>query len=736
MRFYHPILIALALFYLVYNSYALFREEIPIRSVSEVTERAAEIRGSYSAPELIDLGYLDVTLPPYSADNTGKEDVTRILQQAMFDARDSQVVCYLPAGDYLVSDTLEGIVGVVQWDEWHYGDANPFEAEASFEYPTLLMGDTRGVGRARLILADHADGFDDEDNPKPVLYFWARAMQSLPPKEDPNNSQSNINFNQKIISLDIVLGDNPGAAGVRHRGAEGSTVEDVSVDATHAFAGFYNAPGSGGSMHGLKVKGGKYGVFLDGTQPSPLLNDIELIDQREASIYGHHRGPLTLVGALIRGKGILGTTDSIFFEGMYNIIDSVIELDEPHTALVSHRAAVIRNTYIFNAKTVLKLKGEPGIEGAPGKWLHIENFASGTEFEYTEDAGGHEWQDTVWREKEEIGLIHEVNIVDRPGIGDLFESHKIPAYLSCKSPGVAIVTTSPYYAKGDGKADDYPAIQKAIDTSDLVFLPPGTYKISEPLRLRPDTQLFGISQLHSIITADNEASAYSDPNDPQPLIISADGKNYAPRLEMLRLRIPVKNPCVYAVKWQSGENSIVRNVYADRDFFHPFAAAMSIPMYLVTGNGGGRWYNHLFLGGWAQGPNFRNMLIKGTRNPLRFYHLQPQFARGNAMIEIQDSENIEIYSMKSEGDITLIKISDSRNIATYGLSGLILPMPGMALLDIQNSENILFANMSPMVFIIGHYVGHLVQYDPTRWHMLRDDDLKIPGNEQFTWYQN
>ena len=236
--------------------------------------------------------------PPYGADPTGERDATQALQQAVDDARDARLVAYLPAGRYRVSETIEGIVGVIRWDSWPYeGWADPWEAEASFEYPCVLM-EARGDRRTTLILADRAAGFGDPNRPRPVLYFWARSMQ-VPGREiaDPNVPQSNINFNQKILHLDFELGQgNPGAIAIDHRGAEGASVEDIRIEARGAFAGIRHAPGSGGAMHGIRVRGGRYGLYLPGSQPSPLVSDLELVGQTEAAVFASTRGPLTLVG--------------------------------------------------------------------------------------------------------------------------------------------------------------------------------------------------------------------------------------------------------------------------------------------------------------------------------------------------------------------------------------------------------------------------------------------------------
>jgi hypothetical protein len=245
-----------------------------IREVSDVKARAHLLIHKYSESKLISYGILDVTKSPYSVDNSGKRDVTAGLQQAIIDARDAQAICYLPAGIYKVSDTIEGIIGVIEWDDWHYsGHADPWVAEASFHFPCVLVGSS-GIKRSKIILCDNAPGFNDRSKPKPVIYFWARSMQSFGPR-NPATPQGNISLNQKIMSLDIDLGrGNTGAIGIDHRGAEGSTIEDIQIRANGAFAGFRNAPGSGGAMHGIKVTGGRYGLYLSGSQPSLLVLTI------------------------------------------------------------------------------------------------------------------------------------------------------------------------------------------------------------------------------------------------------------------------------------------------------------------------------------------------------------------------------------------------------------------------------------------------------------------------------
>jgi len=57
-----------------------------------------EIDEKLQANPLAKNGLLDVTGPPFGADNTGRKDSTVAIQQAINAARDNQMVCYFPLG--------------------------------------------------------------------------------------------------------------------------------------------------------------------------------------------------------------------------------------------------------------------------------------------------------------------------------------------------------------------------------------------------------------------------------------------------------------------------------------------------------------------------------------------------------------------------------------------------------------------------------------------------------------
>ena len=111
---------------------------------------------------------------------------------------------------------------------------------------------------------------------------------------------------------------------------------------------------------------------------------------------------------------------------------------------------------------------------------------------------------------------------------------------------------------GDGQADDTVALQRAIDSHRVIYLPLGVYRVTNTIQLRPDSVLIGLQpSLTQIALADN-TPGYQGVGEPKPLVRSADGGDAI--VSGVGLATGGVNPRATALLWSAGENSLVDDV--------------------------------------------------------------------------------------------------------------------------------------------------------------------------------
>jgi hypothetical protein len=669
----------------------------------------------------VDYGILDVTQKPYGADPSGKTDSTRAIQRAVDDARDQRLVVFFPAGDYRVSDSIIA-------NQQNQARRDHPLLNRRDDFPCVLWG-SAGRKRARILLADNAPGFGDPANPRPVIYF----ISFLKENEVDN---PNISFNQMVISLDVDVGrGNAGAIGVDQQGAQGSVAEDVHVNASGAFAGFRGVCGSGGSFSHVSVRGGRYGLYLagvglqkafSGSQPSPVISYLTLTGQTEKSILSAARGPLTLAGALIEGPGILVEGARNPFDGALNVVDSVIRYRGTGPVISANRPVYLSNVYVHGASRIAQVQNAPPLEGAGEGWIHIAEYAASPSATYPV------WLDGSKRDKPVVDVRHAAAPPD--GFRRAHEwTEKLPSW---EDTGVANVKKPPYSARGDSFTDDTSAIQKALDSSRDVFLPKGIYRISQPLRLRASSRLFGIG-VHSKIEALTDAAAFSDPANPSPLLAAPDDAGATCVAAFFQLW--VRTPGAYALHWRAGRNSIVRNVRTKLSPWEKGAAPANHPAVLIDRNGGGRWYNALMHEKLPQTLNHRHILARGTREPLVFYMLNPEHSNADYMVEFDDVRRLRVYGLKSETigangprELTPLLLRNSSDFRFYGHGGNASAPAGHPLYLIEACSDFTLANFSYQFFPSAA--------EPSRWYLVEERTssqqvVRAPASEFFTLYK-
>lgn len=670
--------------------------------------------------ELAALGYVDVTAAPFRADPTGETDSTDAIQRAIVAARNAQMVCFFPPGEYKVSDTLECIQDL-------YRRSNGAVTGGRM-HPCVLVGSREGR-RPTLVLAPKTPGFGDPDKPKYVVHFWARAAS----EGKPTQPQPNISMNQMLVGIDVRIGrGNGGAVGIRHRAAQGSGVQDSRIDATHGLTGLEGGAGSGGGHAGITVIGGRYGLDLRETQPAPTVAGVTLMGQTEAAILCGSRQSLAAVGLKIVSKvpGPLIRCTGVPWcphNGQMCLVDSEIVCENPAiTVIRAERSVYLNNVYVKGAATVVAAPDGSRLAGNPDGWLHVVEAA-------------HYIRPPAWKKlqydapvyldgRRQTGDLISVATDEAP-TGDLVARHLWPPDVPhFRSAGAVNVKAPPYGARGDGRHDDTAAIQRAVDEHAIVFLPKGYYRLSRTLRLGPKTHLVGTGQHLSLLFVARAEGDFADPKRPRPIVGTVDDAAAETVMAFCGILCPRHVPGAYAMEWRAGRRSVVRSCLFMRrslyGFSRPPEGAGSQPPVTSTvrirGNGGGRWYNFEGAARTPQVDDYRHLLIEGTE-PLHVYQLNVEYARSDAEMEIRGARYVSIYGLKGEYNEPILWIRDCDHVRVFGYGGNAAAFPGKSLFVIERTPNVLLANVVDHPRLSGKGSPNEspgIGVDPDRWHMI------------------
>jgi hypothetical protein len=681
-----------------------------------------EVQREPAGRRLAEIGMVDVTRAPFLADSSGKEDTTQALQQAIDFARDHHMLTYLPSGTYLISDTLRAVKpggGPRDLELWHWSKMTP----------CVLVGESkRSVRRPLIVLAPNSPGFQDSSRPKYVVHFWSRAANN------PQGSQPDINMNQMLIGIDITIGKgNPGAVAINLNGAQGSGIQDSTVDATHGLGGIEGGAGSGGSHVGVIVIGGTFGLDLRRSHENnaPTIAGITLIGQTDSAILTDSAQTLTAVGIRIvsyaAGPVIKAAgSDSPCYRGQLCLVDSEIRFESStkNVAISSWRSLYLNNVYVRNAAKIVDNPDHSALDGNPRGWLRVAEYAHGVrpplhrdryQFEAPVYVDGARWL------KDEVEGVE----LNQPPPADLESRHLwYDDFPDWQMQGMVSVKAAPYNAKGDGETDDTSAIQRAIDEHERVLIPKGQYRVSRTIRLKSNTKLVGVAQHLSFLIVRGASREFSDPDRPKPIIETADDAHAQTVLAFLGMNVPKEEPGAYGLSWRCGRKSILRNViFQNRPLLPGKAPVRNRPMSIVSGHGGGRWYNFYAEYSTDQGPGYRHLLVEGTTEPLYFYQCNPEHARGEANMEIRHSRYVTIYGLKSEGNHPVLWVRDSDHVRVFGYGGNAAAYEQTSLFRVERTPDFLVANAvdQPRLAGVGSdnfFAGRGV--DPELWYMITD----------------
>jgi sugar lactone lactonase YvrE len=606
----------------------------------------------------------------------GKADDTAAIQAAIDTAAKSGAgsIVWLPAGRYRITRTL-----LVPPAVRLFG--------AGGQRPTLVLADrTAGFdkGVKTMVTFTGADQYATGPVPVPV----PSAMPGTPDVRDANSGT----FYSALSNIDFEIGKgNPAAAGIRFRVAQHGYVSHVDFHIGSGFAGIYQA---GNEAEDLNFYGGRYGIVSEKTSPAWqfTLIDSAFEGQRDAAIR-EHEVDLTLVNVTIRDTptGIdidRGYSDSLWgknvrFERVSKAAVVISNENSPFTQ-IGFDNALATATPVF-----ARFRDSGKTVKAPAAAYRVSAFNYGLKI----DGLGQTGQFATNFEARPLAQLPKWGGPMLPALPP------VDQWVDVRTLGVV----------GDGQTDDTVALQKAIDTHRVVYLPLGHYRVSDTLRLRSDTVLIGLHPSATQITLAENTPAYQGVGSAKAVVESAKGGNAI--ITGLGLFTGGINPRATALLWKAGEQSLVEDVRIHGghgtllpdgkrvDFSDPkFRMDGQHPGIWVTDGGGGT-----FVANWT--PNTMadsGFYVSNTKTPGRVYELSAEHHNRHEIV-LDGVENWEFLAPQTEQEVVdglesmSLEVRNSRNILfanyhAYRVTRSLKPAP--TAVKLFNVDNIRFRNMS------------------------------------------
>lgn len=618
---------------------------------------------SYYSQRLDDPRAVYLTKEAFGAHADGVGDDTKALQEAINKVvrTTTRGILFVPEGKYRLSATIRVWPGI----------------------RVIGYGRTRPV----FILGKNTPGF--QGDPAYVFHFAGNipgqsgnpGFVFQPPRQArapidftaPTREANPGTFYSALSNVDIVIEDgNPGAVAVRSTYAQHCFLAHIDFRIGSGLAGIHD----GGNMgEDLRFYGGKYGIIT--RTPSPgwqfTLVDTTFEGQKIAAIASQLAG-LTLIRPHFRNVPTAITMSAQLGEQLW-IKDARME-DVTGPALVIGNERNTRNQ--INLENIVARRvpvfaafhdSDEKIRAA-GEMYRVARFSHGLHIE----GSGVTAEQFRLETQSEIEPLQELPPLVTTDIPTLPPQD---SWMNVQTLGV----------KGDGVTDVTEVLRQAIASHRTLYFPSGAYRISDTLRLQPDTVLIGLHAGATRIFLGDGTPAFQGVGTPVPMIEAPQGgANIMMGMGVYTNGI---NPRAVAVKWMSGAHSLMNDVrflgghgtaqlsgdpepiYNENKTADPDTKRRwdsQYPSLWITNGGGGT-----FMDIWTPSPYAQaGMLISHTSTPGRIYQMSSEH-HVRTEVKLDHVANWEIHALQLEEE--------------RGESGFALPV------EITHSSNVTLANL-------------------------------------------
>jgi sugar lactone lactonase YvrE len=582
----------------------------------------------------------------FNISSNGKADVSDALQKAIKQVKEDHNfgIVFIPEGTYLISKTIY------------------------IPKAVRLIG--YGKNRPLIVLGKDSPGFqkaDPEDKGQAKYMFWF--TDRVPEAGEEVKDANAGTFYSALSNINLEIKDgNPAAVALRTHFAQHSFISHADINIGKGKAGLFDV---GNEIENVRFFGGEYGIYT--TKPSPggpfLMIDTSFEGQRKAAIKTQEAG-LTIIRMRVKNVPTVVEINPAYYEKLYmedcrfeNVSGPALIISNENNA---HTQINFRNIACKNVPLLVSfIQSGKKIKGK-GKLYKVKTFTHGNQID---ELGASPKLKTT---KELVTL----SAFPDPVKSDLPALPAINSWVNLKSMG----------AKGDGETDDTKVLQEAIKKYATIYIPQGWYKISETIKLKPNTVLIGLNPIATQLKILDNTESFRGFGAPKPLLEAPQGG--ANIVTGIGLDAGGSNPRAVACKWMAGANSYMNDVKfvgghgsmnRDGSRVHYYNENRTGDANLdrkwdsqywslwVTNGGGG-----IFKDIWTASPYAAaGLYVSNTSTVGKIYAMSGEHHVRNE-IKFKNVSNWKIYALQLEEEI-----AESWNA---------LP------LEVENSNNLLFAN--------------------------------------------
>jgi hypothetical protein len=567
-----------------------------------------------------------------------------------------------------------------------------------------------GVGQTRpvLVLADRTPGFQ-KGLVNMVAFLGGdqysvgkvpRPIKSVLPFSEKNRDANSGTFYSAMANVDIEIGEgNPAAAGVRLRTAQHSNLSHMDFHIGSGFAGIYSVGNVGVD---LRFFGGRYGIVSEKTSAAWqfTLIDSSFDGQRDAAIREHEAG-LTMVNTSIKNTQVGIEIDRGYGDWLWGK-DVSFENVSKAAVLISNEGNVytqvgFENATARNVPVFARFRESGKTVAGKGAAYKVSQFNYGLMLSSPTASGKF---DT---------LMKSAPLTAAPA-APAATARAIPSL----PPTGDWANVRMFGAAGDNNTDDTAAIQKAIDSSRVVYFPLGYYIVSKTIHMKADTVLVGFHPGLTQLVLPNGSPAFAGVDAPVALLESAKGGNGI--VSGIGLATGEVNPRAVALLWKAGEKSLVddvriqgghgTNVYNGKrkdpyeksaDFDPTSHWDRQYPSVWVTDGGGGTFSAIWSPSTFAQA----GFYVTNTKTPGHVYELSAEHHIRNEIV-LDGVENWEFLAPQTEEEVrdgmdsVSVSVRNSKNILFANYHGYRVTrsiQPVVSAAQVTNSSDIRFRNV-------------------------------------------